>query len=94
MMAGFCNRGKPCIGLPDRKKPKHFALLSYLHSHYPQETELAISRIEKLNKGKLVSTLNKIPKDIMSDLNKKWVLRLLLYRKNGILDWLEGSVKA
>ncbi len=94
MLAGFCNRGKPSIGLPDRKRPKHLELLSFLHFHLPRELELAVTRLEQLNKGILLSIVNDIPKDIMSDLDKEWVIRLLLYRKDWILNWYEGSVKA
>jgi len=94
MLAGFCNRGKPSIGLPDRKKPKHLELLSFLHSHMPGELELAVTRLEQLNKGMLLLIVNDIPNDIMSKLDKEWVIRLLLYRKEWILNWFERSVKA
>ncbi|MCM3743877.1 HipA domain-containing protein [Sporosarcina luteola] len=90
MLAGFCNRGKPSIGLPGRKKPKHFELLSYLHIHLPDELKMAVTRLEQLNEGMLLSILNEIPNNIMCDVNKDWVIRLLLYRKNWILNWLEG----
>ncbi|MHA6261446.1 HipA domain-containing protein [Sporosarcina sp. CAU 1771] len=82
MLAGFCNRGKPSIGLPDRKRPKHFELLAFLHRHMPRELELAMKRLEKLNKGILLSIVKDIPNDIMSDLDKEWVIRLLLYSKS------------
>lgn len=94
MLAGFCNRGKPNIGLPGRKKPKHFELLSYLYEFYPKELQLAVSRLEQLNKGMLISIVDEIPNCVMSDLDKEWVIRLVLYRKDWILNWLEGSVKA
>lgn len=94
MLEGFCNRGRPSIGLPGRKKPKHFELLSYLYQHFPEELQLAVSRLEQLNKGMLLSIVNKIPNNIMSDLDEKLVIRLILYRKNWIFNWLEGSVKA
>lgn len=93
MLEGFCNRGRPNIGLPGRKKPKHFELLSYLYEFYPKELQLAVSRLEQLNKGMLVSIVNEIPNRVMSDLDKEWVIRLVLYRKDWILNWLEGSVK-
>ena len=94
MLEGFCNRGKSSIGLPGRKKPKHFELLSFLHSHFPHELKLAVTRLEQLNKGMLLSIVDEIPKVIMSDLDKEWVMRLIIFRKNWILNWLEGSVKA
>lgn len=93
MLAGFCNRGRPSIGLPGRRKPKHFELLSYLHSHMHHELLQVLPRVEKLNKNMLFAIINDIPNQIMCDFNKKWVVRLLLYRKNWILKQLEGSVK-
>lgn len=94
MLSGFCNRGRPSIGLPNRKRPKHFELLSFLHYHLPGELELAVKRLEQLNKGILLTIVNDIPNDIMNDLDKEWVIRLLLYRKAWILNWFEGSVRA
>lgn len=94
MLEGFCNRGRPSIGLPGRKKPKHFELLSHLYRYFPQELQLAVFRLEQLNKGMLLSIVDEIPNNIMSDLDKEWVIRLILYRKDWILNWLEGSVKA
>lgn len=94
MLEGFCNRGRPSIGLPGRKKPKHFELLSYLYQHFPEEFQLAVLRLERLDKGMLLSIMDEIPNNIMSELDKKWVIRLILYRKHWIFNWLERSVKA
>lgn len=94
MLAGFCNRGRSCIGLPDKKKPRHFDLLAYLYDHAQPELKFAVERLKRLDQEMLSSIMNEIPSDMMCDINKKWVIRLLLYRKNWILNWLEGSVKA
>lgn len=94
MLEGFCNRGRPSIGLPGRKKPKHFELLSYLYSCLPQELAIIMESLNKLNKGILITTVKDIPSEIMSDLDKEWVIRLLMYRKEWILNWYEGSVRA
>ncbi|NMA90337.1 MAG: toxin HipA [Amphibacillus sp.] len=93
MLLGFCNRGKSSIGLPGRKKPKHFELLSYLQLYFPEELRTVVSRLEKLNKGMLLSIVDNIPNNVMNDLDKRWVIQLILYRKNWILNGLEGSVK-
>ncbi|WP_318617973.1 HipA domain-containing protein [Sporosarcina sp. YIM B06819] len=94
MLEGFCNRGKPSIGLPGRKKPKHFELLTYLYSCSPQETGIIMDRLNKLNEGMLVTIVEDIPSDVMSDLDKEWVVRLLMYRKKWLMNWYEGSVRA
>jgi len=90
MLAGFCNRGKPSIGLPGKKRPKHFELLFFLHKYMPEELKLNIKKLEKLNNEIVQSTLKDIPNDIMSDLDKEWITHLILYRKKWILNWFEG----
>lgn len=92
MLAGFCNRGKPSIGLPGRKRPKHLELLSFLHSYLPKELEAAVMRLNNLNEGMIVTIVQDIL--IMNDLDKEWIIRLLMYRKEWIINWYEGSVKA
>jgi len=94
MLTGFCNRGKSSIGLPNRKKPKHFELLIFLCKQMPRQFELAIKRIESLNEDILLSIIHEIPNEIMCNLNKKWVIHLLLYRKAWILNWMEGGMKS
>ncbi|MEI3612491.1 HipA domain-containing protein [Pseudogracilibacillus sp. SO30301A] len=93
MLAGFCNRGKPSIGLPDRKRPRHFELLSFLHSCLPKELEKIIMGLNNLNEEMIVTIVRDISIDLMSDLDKEWIVRLLMYRKEWILNWYEGSVK-
>lgn len=92
MMNGFCNRGKSCIGLPNRKKPKHFELLSFLNNCLPQELEINMHRLNKLNEEMIVTTVKDIPTGIMSDLDKEWIIRLLMYRKEWLMNWYERCV--
>ena len=92
MLAGFCNRGKSSIGLSNQKKPKHFELLSYLKNSLPQEMEIAITRLNRMNEGMLQVIVADISSEIMSDLNKEWIIRLLMFRKDWIMNWYEGSV--
>lgn len=94
MLMGFCNRGRSCIGLPNKKKPKHFELLAFLSNQMPKKFELAIKRIEALNEDMLLSIVSGVPNEIMCDINKEWVVCLLLYRKTWILNWIEGGMKS
>lgn len=93
MLQGFCNRGKSCIGLPNRRKPKHFEILTFLNEKLPEEFGKVIGRLNKLNEEMIVSIVEDIPIYIMNDLEKNWVLRLLMYRKEWILSWYERSGK-
>lgn len=92
MLNGFCNRGKSCIGLSNRKKPKHFELLHFLYHSFPQELEISMQRLNKLNEEMIVTTVKDIPIDIMSDLDKEWIVHLLMYRKEWLMNWYEGCV--
>lgn len=92
MMEGFCNRGRPSIGLPHKERPKHFELLSFLNNCLPQEMEVAMERLNNLNEGMLNTIINDISYDIVNELNKKWIIRLLMYRKKWILNWYGRSV--
>src|SRR5699024_1123215 len=91
MLEGFCNRGKSCIGLPQKKKPKHFQLLLYLQEEYPHTIKEAMELVNNLNVNLILKVLNTIPNEVMSDLEKSWVQHLLMYRKKWILNWYERS---
>ncbi|WP_342558007.1 HipA domain-containing protein [Metasolibacillus sp. FSL K6-0083] len=93
MLAGFCNRGRPSIGLPNRKRPKHLELLTFLQNYLPNEFREVIMRLNCLNEDMLLTITKDIPVTVMKEQERKWVIRLLLYRKDWILNWYEGSVK-
>ncbi|MGN7479174.1 HipA domain-containing protein [Solibacillus silvestris] len=93
MLEGFCNRGKSSIGLPNKKRPKHFELLTLLNSYLPDEVAYAMERIKHLNKEMLYMVIDPIPNHLMSELDKEWVTRLLLYRKEWLLKWYGRSAR-
>lgn len=90
MLKGFCNRGKPSIGLSDKERPKHLELLSYLYKEYPLEVTNNFRRLKRLNEGMIKSIVENIPRCAINDLNKEWVIHLLIYRKEWLLNWYEG----
>lgn len=91
MFKAFINRSHSLIGVNRKKKPKYLELLSVIRSQYPKEVEYAVNRLSILNKDNILKILNTIPTSIMSDIYKEWVLKLLLYRKDWIIKWREGS---
>ena len=92
MLQGFCNRGRPSIGIYGKKKPKHIELLAFLRKNFPETTLMNFRRLEKLNVGILTNIVNNIPNKAIDDLNKKWVVHLILYRRDWLLNWFEGNV--
>lgn len=89
MLHGFCNRGKSSIGLPNEKKPKHFKLLEYIEQRLPTDLEISLNKINSLNEDMIQHILNNISDNVMSSLNKDWIFKLLMYRKQWILEWYE-----
>lgn len=83
MFQAYTNRGKALIGLPDKQKPKYLKLLSKVKEHFPNETKDVIDRISQVDQAKVIEILDQIPNSVMGELYKEWVLRLLIYRKNG-----------
>lgn len=91
MFKAFSNRSYSLIGIDGKKKPKYLELLSFIRSQYPKEVEDAINRLSILNKDNIEGILNTIPTSIMSDVYKEWVVKLLLYRRDWIIKWRDGS---
>ncbi|UOR10259.1 HipA domain-containing protein [Halobacillus amylolyticus] len=91
MFKGFTNRSKTLIEVEQKKKPKVLKLLNYLKEQYPCYTKDEIRRIGSLDLSKLSNILNKVPLAIMSVLEKEWVLKLIHYRKQWMLEWYKGG---
>jgi hypothetical protein len=91
MFKAFSNRSYSLIGIDGKRKPKYLELLSVMYDQYPKEVEDAVNRFSILNKDNIVKILNTIPTSLMSDIYKEWVLKLLLYRRDWIINWRDGS---
>lgn len=87
MFKAFSNRSYSLIGIEEKKKPKYLELLSEIRSQYPKEIDDAVTRLSVLNKDNIVHVLNTIPTSIMSDIYKEWVVKLVLYRRDWIMNW-------
>lgn len=87
MFEAFTNRSFSLIGLPNRKKPKYRQLLGYIYELYPQEVKEILERINEINKEKILDVLNQIPDEAMCIVQKEWVLKLLQYRKEWLIQW-------
>lgn len=92
MFRAFRNRSFSLIGLPDKKKPRYLDLLDVIRKDYPREVQEAIYLINIINKQLLEEIMAPIPEEVMSITYKKWVEKLLLYRKDWLLSWYKGGV--
>lgn len=88
----FTNRGNSIIGINQRKRPKVKELLSKVNFMFPVIVEEEIARLKGLQYDNVKHILELIPVCIMSDLKKHWVEKLLMYRKDWLLNWYEGEL--
>lgn len=92
MFRAFSNRSYSLIGLPDKKKPRFLDLLTVIKQSYPSEVQEAIHLINKVNENLLQGIMDSIPEEVMNITYKIWVKKLLLYRKDWLLNWYKGGV--
>lgn len=90
MFRAFTNRGTTLIGIGSKKKPKHLDLLSVILQQYPNELDANLNRLIQLNQVNLEKIVQLIPNSIMRDIYKEWVVKLLLYRIEWLMNWREG----
>jgi len=91
MFKAYSNRSFTLIGLPEKKKPRYLELLSVIRDNYPFEVKEAIGQIGSVNRQLIEEILESIPEEIMSVTYKDWVIRLLIYRKEWLLNWYKGG---
>lgn len=90
MFKGYCNRGRSLIGLPEKRKPKYIDLLSIMKRNFPIEGKKEMEKINKVNQPLINKILNEIPSELMKDIYKEWVLKLLLYKREWLNNWYGG----
>jgi len=73
--------------LPDKKKPKYRELLNFIYQLYPQETKEMVERISQINEKQILVILSEISEEAMSKVYKEWVLKLLQYRREWLINW-------
>ena len=89
----FTNRSKTIIEVGGKRKPKFKKLLQYIDRHFPNVLNSEIDRLETLDYNKLKQVLAEIPEEWMNSLQKEWVLKLILFRKQWLLKklWREET---
>lgn len=91
MFKAFTNRSKTMIGLPDKKKPKCLRLLDVIKQEFPKEVNEMVSRLNIINQEIIKEILEPLPNCFMPTVYKQWVIKLLLYRKEWLMNWNKGS---
>ncbi|MED1488421.1 HipA domain-containing protein [Bacillus smithii] len=87
MFEAFTNRSYSLIGLPHKKKPKYRELLTFINELFPCEMKEMIERMSQINKNEISDILSSISDKVMNRVYKEWVLQLLKYRKEWLMNW-------
>lgn len=82
---GFTNRSQTLIEIDGKRKPKTLRLLEYLKANYHTLYNEIIACYSNLNYNLVLDILSKVPNEIMSEVYKKWVLRLIKHRHQLLL---------
>lgn len=85
----YIDRSKTLIYKSNRKVFKHFELIKYLYERYPKNIEEEIKKLQKLTDKKIETIVNKIPKGIITDKHKEYIIKYLKIRKQKLLDIIE-----
>lgn len=88
-LSSFNNKSKSIIGVNSRKKPKSKLLFLYLYESFQEEVIHSCNKVGVLTDEHINQVTQRIPSDIMTDVEKKFVKKLLLSRKEMILGWLK-----
>ncbi|WP_020007167.1 HipA domain-containing protein [Salinicoccus albus] len=86
-LSSFNNKSKSIIGVNCKERPKSKLLFLYLHINFRDEVIESCNKINTLSEEHIFQTLSDVPKDIMQHTQKEFVTKLLLSRKEMILDW-------
>lgn len=92
MFDAFSNRSYSFIGLKGKRKPRYLELLSVIKEHYPKELKESIESTHVINIELIEGILEGVSEEVMSEVQKQWVKKLLLYRKGWLLNWYQGGV--
>jgi hypothetical protein len=88
MFKSFTNRANSLIKIGEREKTKVKLLITHLYTKHPDVVSEEIARLDHLQIEDLRHILNTIPLEVMSEVQKQWVEKLLIYRRN----WLKELI--
>lgn len=88
-LSSFNNRSKSIIGVNSKKKPKSKQLFLFLYELFKNEVIESCNKIRMLSDEHILQITRGIPEDIMTRVQKEFVEKLLLSRREMILEWLK-----
>lgn len=91
----YCNskKGSYMIGWNGEYKIPHFRFLELIYEVYPFKIKTYIEKIRKLSDDKIEEIVEAIPNEIMKDINKKFAKKILKYRRDYMLAYIEKGEK-
>jgi len=85
----YLHKCKSCIKLESRSDLSQFEMAKYLFENYPELFNGFANKLKKLLDMKINNIVSKIPINYISENQKELVIKILINRKNWILDLSE-----
>ena len=86
----YIKRSKTYFYKEDKKtRYKHFELIEYLYSEYPELIKKEIYNLKKLTNKKIEEIVNAIPDDLLINKHKEYIIEYLKRRKEILLNIIE-----
>lgn len=88
-LSSFNNKSKSIIGVNSQQRPKSKLLFLYLYESYQEEVIHSCNKIKLLTNEHINQITQNTPSEFMTEVEKEFVRKLLLSRKDMILEWLK-----
>lgn len=82
----YIYKGKSKIGIGKTKNINHFSLIKTIGLQYPNKVKELIKTFRKLDEYKITDMVNQIPTEFVSDDHKVIIIKIILKRKNILLQ--------
>lgn len=91
----YCHskKGSYMIGWKGIYGIPHFEFLELLYEEYPEEISINIKKLKKLSDEVILKIVRLIPKDIMKEVNKQLTIKILKYRRDYMIEFIEKKYK-
>lgn len=89
----FTNRAKTLFEINGKSNAKAKVLLNYLCNLHKEIIAEVIAEFATLNYNEVLVIINQVPEELMSKDQKDWVMRLIKYRHNWLINYKWRSVE-
>lgn len=73
----------------NKERYKHFELIDYLYKNFPNLVVPEIKNLNKLSDEKIKTILDRIPKELLIDQHKKFIIEYIIKRRNILMNKID-----